>query len=102
VAVIDYLGMQPCDGTAALGKAGATTHNLHLYVGREGGGREGRREGGREGGEGRVKRLVVLYILVLNLAFLFLINHTLTLNPLEFISLFLINPIFTLNPLLSI
>ncbi|KAM3571967.1 hypothetical protein VYU27_005993, partial [Nannochloropsis oceanica] len=30
VAVIDYLGMQPCDGTAALGKAGATTHNLHL------------------------------------------------------------------------
>lgn len=30
LAVIDYLGMQPCDGTAAVGKAGATTHNLHL------------------------------------------------------------------------
>lgn len=30
VAVIDFLGMQPCDGTAAVGKAGATTHNLHL------------------------------------------------------------------------
>jgi hypothetical protein len=29
--VIDYLGMQPCDGTAAVpGKPGATTHNLHL------------------------------------------------------------------------
>jgi len=43
VAVIEYLGMQPCDGTAALGKAGATTHNLHLYEGREGG-----REGGMD------------------------------------------------------
>lgn len=30
LAVIDYLGMQPCDGTAAVGKAGTTTHNLHL------------------------------------------------------------------------
>lgn len=32
VAVIDYLGMQPCDGTAAsvAGTKNATTHNLHL------------------------------------------------------------------------
>lgn len=30
VSVIDYLGMQPCDGTAAMSKTGATTHNLHL------------------------------------------------------------------------
>ena len=33
VAVIDYLGMQPCDGTAASATAGAASkghHNLHL------------------------------------------------------------------------
>ncbi|EWM22306.1 coatomer protein subunit gamma, partial [Nannochloropsis gaditana] len=30
VAVIDYLGMQACDGTAAMGKPGSSTHNLHL------------------------------------------------------------------------